>query len=191
MKTSLRYKTKYDMNPYVNKKKLNNHDEIIAVKPSNANLKQFNHHIIKYKEIDNTEFLKLYSQYVAQWTNITKRAKTILMWVLGEVKPAKDIIHIDVSRIMSETVYKSLGSVYSGINELVESGLIARTTIDNLYYINTNFIFDCNKIVFSEVFEKKLTDEYVRTFENSSSETTKQVNHQYLPKGFNEGDKKE
>jgi len=56
---------------------------------------------------------------------------------------------------MEFTAYKSKANVMSGLGELLEADIIARSTESSLYFINPIVMFNGNRLTFAKSYIKK------------------------------------
>ena len=178
--SSLRYKTKYETNPFIKSDR-----QITIQGRTKETIKLISKHaddnqplICKHTIVEEEQFIKLYTQHIDQWLNLTKKAQAVLKYIIKNLKPNKDKITININTLSDYTKYNSYGPLYSGINELIEAQLLSRTRHELVYYINPNFIFNGNRIYLAELIERSSLKEYPMD-EGESHE---------LPEGFDADD---
>ena len=119
--------------------------------------------LVTYKQVDDEEFIKLFSGNIALAFNLNSagiKAFSILIWLVQYRAIGKDMIvldHISLEDWQDEHTDKkiSLATFKRGINQLEKSKILAKTMRKGSYFINPNFIFNGNRVVFSTIYEKK------------------------------------
>ena len=138
MKSTLRYKEKYEFNP------LNEKTEIVI----SENSKMVNvgdRRVVIVKDRKLYDITKEYVSFISNQFKLSKKTGSLLMYIMFDSKLGDDECQIDIDKIKDITGYNSLGPIYAAFNELVEKDLIARTRYDDRYFINHNFIFKIRK----------------------------------------------
>jgi len=178
--SSLRYKDRHEDNPYVK-----DGQELIIQGRSKETIKLISSDysddtkiIRRYTLVDTEEFVKVYTGSLDKWLHLTRKAQSVLQYVLENLRPGKDKILINIKDLSEQTSYSSYGPLYSGINELIEAGLLARTTFDLVYYINPYFVFKGNRLLLAEEIEQSNIRSYPMAKEESYE----------LPEGFDPND---
>jgi len=118
--------------------------------------------ITTYKQVDSEQFVKLFTANIALTFDLTSagiKALTVVVWAVQTNGFNKDIININQYDIdgfnlcNSKTV--TLKTFYRGMRELIKAKIIARHKANNTYFTNPNFIFNGNRIIFSNIIEQK------------------------------------
>ena len=110
---------------------------------------------VRYVEVDEEKFAKIYlSEFTAFW-ELSKTAIRVFTYVLQELLPNKDVVYIEVQGVMKLTGYKEEKSVYKGIAELVDAGIIARSKNHVKYFINPLIFFNGNRVTYATTYIKK------------------------------------
>ena len=79
----------------------------------------------------------------------------VLFYVFQIMKPNKDVIYFDVNECLSYTAYSSKTTVYKGLKELLEAGVIARGKHNYLFFVNFHIVFNGNRLKLTYEIEKK------------------------------------
>lgn len=97
---------------------------------------------------DNRKFTKVYSDSGSTIKDFSVPALRVWCYILQYIKPNKNYIEIDTTECIEFCGYQksSKASFYSGINELIEKEIIALSTTKSKYWINSNFIFNGNRL---------------------------------------------
>jgi Firmicute plasmid replication protein (RepL) len=110
---------------------------------------------VRYIEMDEEKFAKVYlSQFAAFW-ELSKTAIRVFGYVINNLIPNKDIVYIDIQEVLKYTGYKEEKSVYKGIAELVNAGIIARSTSFVKYFINPMIFFNGDRVTYATTYVRK------------------------------------
>lgn len=120
-------------------------------------------HVTTYKKVDSAQFIKLFTANIALTFGLGAagiKAFSILAWVLQDRSISRDLVPLD--KFVLEDFLKekkelsmSLPTFSRGLAELEKAQIIAKHLRQGWYYINPNFIFNGNRIAFTNVIEKK------------------------------------
>lgn len=120
------------------------------------------------KRVDEEQFVKLFVSNIALTFDLKAagiKAFNVLMYVMQNTIE-KDKVFIDrlVLDDFNEIYQKKLSRavLYRGLAELVECKIIARSLREGEYFINPNFVFNGDRIVFATIIEKKKTEKQIR-----------------------------
>lgn len=119
-------------------------------------------HITTYKKVDSEEFVKLFAANIALTFDLKAagiKAFNVLVWAVQHNAMNKDQVALD-SIVLNEFIENhslklSLTVFKRGINELERAKIIAKTKRMGFYFINPNFVFNGNRVVFSTAIELK------------------------------------
>lgn len=119
-------------------------------------------HIATYKKVDGEQFLKLFTKNIALTFDLTTagiKALNVLMWTVQEKAIEKDRVmldHVVADEFLEIHKLKlSLTTFYRGLSELEKAKIIASAIRQGEYFINPNFVFNGNRIAFSQIIEKR------------------------------------
>jgi hypothetical protein len=109
-----------------------------------------------YEEVDKTQFLKLYINGVKALTELSNAGTKVFEVLYRTVQENinKDRIFMAFDLIDQEVVSISERTFFRGMTELIEKKFIAETTIQNLYFINPDYIFNGDRLSFVKTFIK-------------------------------------
>lgn len=120
------------------------------------------------KRVDNEQFIKLFTANLALTFDLKAagiKAFNVLCFVM-ENKIEKDKVIIDklVLDDFNKRYEKKLSKtvLYRGISELIENQIIARSLREAEYFINPNFVFNGDRVVFATIIERKKIEEQER-----------------------------
>lgn len=118
------------------------------------------------KKVDEEQFLKLFTANIAMTFDLKApgiKAFNVLCFVMQNTAIERDKIFIDkfVLEEFNEAHKKKLSKavLYRGLSELIDSKIIARSQREGEYFINPNFVFNGDRIVFTTVIEKRQIEE--------------------------------
>jgi len=125
-------------------------------------------HITTYKKVDSAEFVKLFAANVALTFDLKAagiKAFNVLIWAVQYTAINKDEVALDSLAlkefIKTKQLKLSLTVFKRGLNELEQGRIIAKTERMGFYFINPNFVFNGNRIVFSTAIELDGSSEVV------------------------------
>lgn len=115
-----------------------------------------------YKQVDDEQFLKLFTSNIALTFDLKAsgiKALNVVCWLMQSKSIQKDIILIDKYTLIdfNKTHNKKLSRavLYRGIEDLINNKILARNQREGQYFINPNFIFNGDRMVFATVIERK------------------------------------
>jgi len=117
-------------------------------------------HLVKYKNVDTEQFVKLFSQNIGLTLDLTSagiKAFNVLIWAVQN--QAKNSDFIDLSLFTLDGFLSHAGkkftkqTFYKGIRELIKAQIIAKSIRVGFYFINPNFLFNGKRIAFTTVLE--------------------------------------
>lgn len=166
MKSSLRYKEKFEYNPYpkANEIYLGKDSKLVNIEDKD---------IVIVNNVSEENIKEAFVQYMSKALKLSNKAKSVLRYIMLHSKLTDDQCLINMDKLKETTGYNSLGPVYAGFNELIEAQLIARTKYDDQYFINPNFIF--YDIVDLGIGNKYIIEKYTQVPEEETRD---------LPSGF-------
>lgn len=123
---------------------------------------------VRRVEVDDDQFTKLYLSKFKSFFNLSQPALRVAGYVMTCMKPKKDMIMFILDDCLEYTGFKSKASVYKGLAELIEEGIIARGNHENLFYINPLIIFNGDRVSFTEEFVRKTTKSVQKKLEDKN-----------------------
>lgn len=79
-------------------------------------------------------------------TNLSARAKELLMWIMYRVESNKDYLWINKKLYMEEACVKSINTYKDSFRELIKEGIFQFADVKDCYWINPNFFFNGNRV---------------------------------------------
>ncbi len=110
---------------------------------------------LSVKPVDEDQFVKVFVRELRALWDLSKPAMRVLTYIMACMKVNQDEIIFEIEDCMGYTRYKSERSVFSGLAELIENGIIARSTKTYRYYINPMIIFNGNRVTFAHTYIKQ------------------------------------
>jgi len=110
---------------------------------------------MRISEVDEQQFVKIFTRELRTLWDLSKVAGRIFTYVVQCMRMNRDTIYFDVEECMEYTGYKSRRSIINGMSELIEHGVIARSTKTSIYFINPAVVFNGNRVTFAKTYIKK------------------------------------
>lgn len=170
--SSVRYKT----NPFLTDMVLTLREKQVRLsrlgKENNVLINQetnerFGTHVVTHRYVDSEQFLKLFTRNIALTFDLSGsgiKAFTVLCWVVQNGAISKDEVALDAIThgefLIAHTNWDpplklSLPTFKRGLVELEKAKIIAKTVRPGRYFVNPNFVFNGDRVVFSNVIEKR------------------------------------
>ena len=120
--------------------------------------------IVKYQEVETTKFLKLYTENVASWFELTKTAQRVFVAVVRAIQlQSWNSALIFLPHTKAKEYWEELGqkvasksTYYAGLSELIEAQFIAPAAEgENWYWTNPNIVFNGSRIAMVNVIKDK------------------------------------
>lgn len=133
-----------------------NQSEISTIVSSEGEVQGYTQ-FLRFVEVDEAQFAKLYlSQFAAFW-ELSKPAIRVFGYILTCLKPKSDEFLFDMDECLEYTHYTQANSVYTALTNLIECKIIARTTRFYKFYINPLVVFNGDRVTFAKTYIKKKT----------------------------------
>lgn len=128
-------------------------------------------HIATYKQVDDDQFVKLFTQNIAMIFDLSQAGRKTLdmiMHVMQRTAISKDEVYIDDNVRADFTEMFSLKlsktTMYRGIAALEDANIIAKSVKTNIYFLNPNIVFNGDRLVLTQAIERN------RDIENHSDQ---------------------
>jgi hypothetical protein len=113
---------------------------------------------LQYIEVDEEKFAKLYlSQFAAFW-ELNKPAIRVFGYIISIIKPGQDRFVVKMDQARKHTKYNQEVSIISGLSQLIECEIIARSEYDWEYFINPMVVFNGDRVTYAKTYLKKKKD---------------------------------
>jgi len=116
-------------------------------------------HVVR--EVDESEFLKLYTKNVKAIFDLKPTTQRVLQYLMVELQktPNADAIYLawmGANRYFSEhDLSVSRTSFQRAMKELLEKGFIAESTMPNMFWFNPNLFFNGSRMAFVHEYRRK------------------------------------
>lgn len=77
---------------------------------------------------------------------LSTRAKGLFLWVMYEVDRNKDYMWLNKKRYMEENDINSINTYRNAVDELIRYGLLCKSVVNDVYWINPAMFFGGNRI---------------------------------------------
>jgi len=119
-------------------------------------------HVTTFRKVDSDKFIKLFTQNIALTFELKAagiKAFTVLVWTMQERSLERDLVPLD-KLVLDEFLEKnslkmSQPTFWRGLAELEEAKIIAKHVRQGWYYINPSFIFNGDRVAFTQVIERE------------------------------------
>src|SRR5699024_16570 len=127
-------------------------------------------HVTTYKQVDADQFIKIFTDNIAMTFDFTSagiKAFGVLLWAVQHHALSKDEVDLDsfiLDAFISENnkenkkIRLSMATSKRCMNELEKESRIAKTIRKGRYYIYPNFVFNGDRIAFTNLIERKAKD---------------------------------
>lgn len=111
------------------------------------------------KLVDREEFGKLYTAHIGMLFELSKTGIRVLAFILKELRVGDDFILFSTDTAIKKTGFKSKDSLYKGLTQLVEAGIIAKSQTSYKIFINPMIIFNGDRATFATTYVKEKAPE--------------------------------
>jgi hypothetical protein len=124
-------------------------------------------HVVTHRYVDSEQFVKLFTRNIALTFDLSAcgiKAFNVLCWAVQNGALSKDEVALDTythDEFMAAHTHwtpplkMSLPTFRRGLVELEKSKLIAKAFRAGRYFVNPNFVFNGDRVVFSSIIEKR------------------------------------
>lgn len=110
---------------------------------------------MRFVEVDEEKFAKVYlSQFESFW-ELSKPAIRVFGYIINSLKPNSDSFFLRMDKCLEYTKYKQKSMIISGLSDLIENGIIAKSKYENEYFINPLVVFNGSRVTFAKTYVKK------------------------------------
>lgn len=111
--------------------------------------------IHKTKEVDKTQFVKLFLGEVGALFDLSKAGLKTFGYILQCLKPNEDDVYVYMPDFMDYAGWASHSQAYRGLGELLANKIIAVSVRPGFFYINPNIVFNGDRIAFIKEYRMK------------------------------------
>ena len=91
------------------------------------------------KIVDKSQFAKLYASEIGILYDLSKTAQNIFLY-LTKIMDYDNKAYFSYVKDLEKVGYKSKGTVYKGLRELVKNNIIAPSSMTNVYWLNPTIV---------------------------------------------------
>jgi hypothetical protein len=110
---------------------------------------------LRVAEVDEERFVKLFLRELGALWDLSKPALRVLTYIMNAMRVNEDRIIFNFDECMKYTGYKNRQSVFNGLDQLLENGIIARSMVSYIYFINPMIVFNGSRVTFAKTYVKK------------------------------------
>lgn len=135
---------------------------------------------MKFIEVDEEKFAKVYLSQFENFWELSKSAIRVFGYIINSLKPNQDVFYMKMDKCLAYTKYSQVNSIISGLSDLIDKGIIAKSKYENEYFINPLIVFNGSRVTFAKTYIKKqkenrtqltmFTDNTIQVFENENEE---------------------
>jgi predicted transcriptional regulator len=172
-KVGVRNGPKYDVNPFIDRLVVKTRGRKVTVARGSTLVDlqtgeiQGMTEIAQVVEVDEGQFVKLFTKDLAFWFDLNKSALRVFGALLVTVQKesiGRDLVFFDYTNDQTKEFGMSKQTFYRGVEELMEKGFIARHRSPGWYFINPAMFFNGNRARFVKEYRKK-NDQQIDIFE--------------------------
>jgi hypothetical protein len=116
-------------------------------------------YIYKNIQVDEEQFAKIYLNQMHLIYGLTKPALIVLHYILNNIKPNDDKVYLYVPKVKEFGNWKTKKQVFQALKELTINKIIAPSLYPGIWFINIYVIFNGNRLVLVQNYQKKEKDE--------------------------------
>lgn len=118
----------------------------------------------RFIEVDEEKFAKVYLSQFANFWELSKPAIRVFGYILTVLKPKQDHFIFDMDDCLKHTKYSQRNHILTGLSNLIECQIVAKSNKDYKYYINPLMVFNGDRVAFTKM--------YVRRKKEAQKDTT-------------------
>lgn len=114
------------------------------------------------REVDDGQFIKLFTQNLRIFFDLTPVAMKVLQVILAQVQQRVGTDQVMLNVAVAEHYFTSTGqealsrsSFFRAVHELIDKRFIAESMLSGLYFINPNLFFNGDRVRFINEFKRK------------------------------------
>lgn len=133
---------------------------------------------MKFIEVDEEKFAKVYLSQFENFWELSKSAIRVFGYIINSLKPNQDVFYMKMDKCLAYTKYSQVNSIISGLSDLIDKGIIAKSKYENEYFINPLIVFNGSRVTFAKTYIKKqkedrtqltmFTDNSIEVFEDEN-----------------------
>lgn len=115
--------------------------------------------VLRNQLVDEDKFAKIYVNQMSFMYDLSKSGIKVLHYIVSELVPNNDLVYIYLPRLLKFCGYKSNKQGYVGLKELIKAQIIAPSFMPGQWFINPSVIFNGNRLLLIQQYEKKKGNE--------------------------------
>ena len=109
------------------------------------------------EEVDDAQFVKIFANFFAIQTGLSKTGRDVLSYIMTLLRPKQDTVTIRVDQALLFLGTKHRKTYLTGIGNLLDKGVIARTRYDDEFFINPSIMFNGDRVSYAKMYVRKKT----------------------------------
>jgi hypothetical protein len=104
-------------------------------------------YMVVRKNVDKEEFVKIFKDQLRIIFELSKKSQKLLSYFAENLNMNNDYILFDRKKAKLNSGISSDRSIYLALSELIQKGIIAKSTSSFVYYINPAILFNGDRLV--------------------------------------------
>lgn len=121
--------------------------------------------VVMVREVDDAQFVKLFTQNLKAFFDLTPIAMKLLQVVLHQLQQTPNRDQILLNLLLAEQYWQttqqpslSRSSFHRAVREMLEKQFLAESVMSGLYYINPNLFFNGDRVRFVTEIKRRRSD---------------------------------
>jgi len=131
--------------------------------------------MLAVEEYDREVFGKVYLKNMQMFLDLTPAGNKMFWYVFSRIKPNQDYFLFDLTDCKQFTKYKSKVQIVKGLTNLIEKGVIARSTKSYMYFFNPAFIFNGDRVNFVKQIRRKAENKNQLSLEMEETQIIEEI----------------
>jgi predicted transcriptional regulator len=115
--------------------------------------------------VDEEKFVKLYLSNFQKFFDLSTAGIRVFGYIIKHLAIGAEEIWIDIEEAQEFTGYHGKTTIYRGLTELLEAGIIARGKAELWYFINPLCLFNGNRVTYVESYVKEQREQQQQELE--------------------------
>jgi hypothetical protein len=103
--------------------------------------------MIVTRKVDKEEFVKVFKDQLTIIFELSKTAQRVLTYFIKMLGMNEDYVIFDKNKAKQYSGLNSTVSIYTGLTELIQKNVIARSNLTQIYFINPAILFNGDRLV--------------------------------------------
>lgn len=110
---------------------------------------------VRQVEVDEDRFIKIYLQNFKSFFDLSTSAFRVFGYLIQNLVAGQDMVLFNLEKAKAYTKYTAKSTIYIGLTELLQAGIIARGWSDTVYFINPMCLFNGNRLTYVKTYVRK------------------------------------